>query len=197
MSVKPAMQKIAEHILLTVKKIDDREIDVMVESIQTAKKIFIVGAGRSGLVAKSFAMRLVQLGLNAHVVGELTSPAITKRDLLIAVSGSGRTSNIVNVAKVANDSGVKILTVTSYPKAELGRLSNHTVNIRGRTKIDIEKDYTVSQIKGVFSSLTPLGTLFEDTVMVFFDGIIARLMQELGKGEKYMKKRHATLEWFY
>lgn len=197
MPVKTAMQKIAEHILQAVKQIDDSEIDTMVDSIQKAKRIFVIGAGRSGLVVKAFAMRLVQLGLDAHVVGEPTSPAITKKDLLIAVSGSGKTNNVVNVAKVAKDSGVKILTITSYPEAELGNISDHVVTIKGRTKVDIERDYTVSQIKGEFSSLTPLGTLFEDTVMIFFDGVIARLMTELGKGEKYMRKRHATLEWFY
>ncbi|MFH0859902.1 MAG: 6-phospho-3-hexuloisomerase [Candidatus Altiarchaeota archaeon] len=197
MPVKTAMLKIAEHINDAVKEIDDGEVDLMVEEIQKAKKIFLVGAGRSGLVAKAFAMRLVQLGLTAYVVGETTSPAITKKDLLIAVSGSGKTTNVVNVTKIAKDIGAKALTITSYPNADLGQLSDHVVKIKGRTKIDIEKDYTESQLKGHFSSLTPLGTLFEDTVMIFFDGVIARLMSELGKGESYMKKRHATLEWFY
>lgn len=197
MPVKTAMLKIAEHINDAVKEIDDGEVDLMVDEIQKAKRIFLVGAGRSGLVAKAFAMRLVQLGLTAYVVGETTSPAITKKDLLIAVSGSGKTTNVVNVTKIAKDIGAKALTITSYPNADLGQLSDHVVKIKGRTKIDIEKDYTESQLKGHFSSLTPLGTLFEDTVMIFFDGVIARLMSELGKGESYMKKRHATLEWFY
>lgn len=197
MPVKTAMLKIAEHLNNAVREIDDREVDVMVNELMKAKKIFIIGAGRSGLVAKAFAMRLVQLGLTAHVVGEITSPAITKEDVLIAVSGSGKTNNVIAVVKIAKDIGVKIVTITSYPKAEVGRISDHVVMIKGRTKIDIEKDYTESQLKGDFSSLTPLGTLFEDTVMIFFDGTVARLMNELGKGESYMKKRHATLEWFY
>ena len=197
MAVKSAMKKIAEHIQKTVEHLDDREVDNMVSEILKAKSVFLVGAGRSGLVGKAFAMRLVQVGISAHVVGETTTPAITKKDLLIAVSGSGRTSQIVNVVKIAKDIGVRVLTITSYPEEKLGQLSDHVVTIKGRTKVDIEESYTASQLKGEFASLTPLGTLFEDTVLVFFDGVVAKIMIELGKGEKYMKKRHASLEWFY
>lgn len=197
MPVKSAMKQIAEHIHKTVSELDDREVDRMVKEIIRADSVFLVGAGRSGLVAKAFAMRLVQLGLDAYVVGETTTPAIGRKDLLIAVSGSGKTRNVVNVAKIAKEIGVKVLVITSYPKEKVAKLSDHVVKIEGRTKVDIEKSYMESQLKGEFASLTPLGTLFEDTVMIFFDGVIARLMIELGKGEKYMKKRHASLEWFY
>jgi len=197
MPVKSAMKQIAEHVHKTVEHLNDGEVEGMVDEVLKAKSVFVVGAGRSGLVGKAFAMRLVQLGITAHVIGETTSPAVKKSDLLIAVSGSGRTSQVVHVAQIAKDLGVKILTITSYPEEKLGKLSDHIVTIKGRTKVDIEDSYTKSQLKGEFSSLTPLGTLFEDTVMIFFDGVIAKLMIELGKGEKYMKKRHASLEWFY
>lgn len=197
MPVKTAMLNIVEHIHKTIKEIDDREVNEMVDAIINAEEIFLIGAGRSGLVARAFAMRLVQLGLTAYVVGETVSPAITNKDLLIAVSGSGETNHIVSAAKVAGDIGAKVLTVTSYPESSLGKLSNHVLTIKGRTKIDIEKDHMRSQLKGMHTSLTPLGTLFEDTVLIFFDGIIARLMSHLGEGEHDMKKRHAKLEWFY
>jgi len=41
--------------------------------------------------------------------------------------------------------------------------------------------------------LTPLGTLFEDTTLIFLDGVIGRLMVELNKDEGEMKKRHASV----
>jgi len=197
MPVKSAMNKISDHIKKTIDRLDDNEVDHMIKEVLDAKTVFVVGAGRSGLVAKAFAMRLVQVGIPAQVVGETTAPAITKKDLLIAVSGSGRTNQVVQVVKIAKDIGVRVLTITSYPKEKLGQLSDDIVTIKGRTKVDIEESYTASQLKGEFASLTPLGTLFEDTVMVFFDGVVAKLMIELGKGEKYMRKRHASLEWFY
>ncbi len=194
MPVKNAMIQIVEHVGKTIEKLDDSQLDQMVSSIENSEKIFLMGAGRSGLVGRAFAMRLVQLGLTAYVIGESVTPAMTKNDLLIAISGSGETDSVVNAAKTAKGVGSKILALTSYPDSSLGKISDHVVVVEGRTKIDIEKDHLKHQIEGTHSSLTPLGTLFEDTVMIFLDGIIARLMTHLKTGEMDMKRRHATLE---
>jgi len=194
MPVKNAMENIVEHVKNVIEEIDDSQVDNMVMAIEKADRIFIMGAGRSGLVGKAFAMRLVQLGLTAYVVGESVTPAVTDRDLLIAVSGSGATNSVVHAAKTVKKIGAKIVAVTSYPDSDLGKLADYVVKIRGRTKIDIEKDHMKHQLEGSHSSLTPLGTLFEDSIMIFFDGIIARLMMHMKKVEADLKKRHATVE---
>ncbi|RLI86692.1 MAG: 6-phospho-3-hexuloisomerase [Candidatus Altiarchaeales archaeon] len=194
MPVKNAMLAIVKHVSEIIEELDESEIDTMIEEIQNANRIFLLGAGRSGLAARAFAMRLVQLGLTAYVVGESVTPAMTNKDLLIAVSGSGETTSVVNAAKIAKGVGSKILTVTSYPKSSLGKISDYIVTVQGRTKIDIERDPLKNQIEGKHASLTPLGTLFEDTVMIFFDGIIARLMIQLHAEEEDLKRRHPTLE---
>ncbi len=194
MPVKNTMLTIVKHVSSIVEGLDETEIENMVNSILEADRVFLLGAGRSGLVATAFAMRLVQLGLTAYVVGESVTPAITSKDLLIAVSGSGETNSIVRAAEIAKGVGSKVLTVTSYPKSSLGRISDHTVHVRGRTKIDYEKDPIKSQIEGTHSSLTPLGTLFEDTVLIFFDGMIAKLMVKMHAEEEDLKRRHSILE---
>ncbi len=194
MPVKTAMLEIVRHVSNIIDDLKDSDIDMMIDTIRNSDRIFIMGAGRSGLASRAFAMRLVQLGLTAYVIGETVTPAMTEKDLLIAVSGSGETKSIVSAAKTAKGIGSKVLTVTSYPESSLGKISDYIVRVKGRTKIDIEKDYLKHQIEGTHTSLTPLGTLFEDTVMIFFDGIIAGLMAKLGREEIYMKRRHATLE---
>ena len=196
MPVKSAMKKIAEHIHKTIEKLDDGEVDLMVEAIEKADKIFLMGVGRSGLVAKAFAMRLVHLGLTAHVIGETTSPSISENDLLIAVSGSGATNSVVKAVEIAKRMGTKVLAITSYPESDLGKIADDVVQIEGRTKVDISPNHLKRELAG-HEELTPLGTLFEDTVLIFSDGIIAKLMSRLGKGEIDMKRRHAKLEWFY
>jgi len=194
MPVKRAMLEVVRHVEDIVEGLNEKQINTMITAIQEADKVFMLGAGRSGLAAKAFAMRLVQLGLTAYVIGESVTPAMTDKDLLIAVSGSGETKSIVSAARVAKGVGSKVLAVTSYPRSRVGRVSDIKVVIKGRTKIDIEKDHLKHQIIGTHSTLTPLGTLFEDTVMIFFDGIIAKLMTDLKKDEREMKSRHATLE---
>jgi 6-phospho-3-hexuloisomerase len=194
MPVKNTMLTIVRHVESIVESLDEKEIEDMVKVIEKADGIFLMGTGRSGLVAKAFATRLVQLGLTAYVVGESVTPAMTYKDLLIAVSGSGETNSVVRAAEISKKVGAKVLTVTSYPHSSVGKLSDYTVTVKGRTKIDIEKDPIRSQIEGSHSSLTPLGTLFEDTVMIFFDGIIAKLMIEMKAGEEDLKRRHAIVE---
>ncbi len=194
MPVKSAMREIVGHVGNIIDDLKDPEIKVMIDVIRNSERVFLMGAGRSGLASKAFAMRLVQLGLTAYVIGETVTPAMTEKDLLIAVSGSGETKSIISAAKTANGIGSKVLVVTSYPESSLGKISDYIMRVKGKTKIDIEKDYIKHQLEGTHTSLTPLGTLFEDTVMIFFDGIIAGLMTQLGREETYMKKRHATLE---
>ncbi|MBN2251977.1 MAG: 6-phospho-3-hexuloisomerase [Candidatus Altiarchaeota archaeon] len=194
MPVKNTMLTIATHVTSIVEGLDESEIEAMVEAIREADRVFLLGAGRSGLVARAFAMRLVQLGLTAYVVGESTTPAMTEKDLLVAVSGSGETISVVRAAEIAKGIGSRVLTVTSYPGSSLGGISDYKVTVKGRTKIDAEKDPLKSQIVGSHSSLTPLGTLFEDTVMIFFDGVIAQLMVKLEAREEDLKRRHSILE---
>jgi len=194
MPVKNTMLTIVRHVSSIVESLDENEIETMISSILEADRVFLLGAGRSGLVATAFAMRLVQLGLTAYVVGESVTPAITSKDLLIVVSGSGETNSVVRAAEIAKGVGSKVLTVTSYPKSSIGRISDHTVYVKGRTKIDFEKDPIKSQIEGTHSSLTPLGTLFEDTVLIFFDGMIAKLMVNMHAEEEDLKRRHSILE---
>ena len=194
MPVKNAMIRIARHVDQTIEELDDRHIEAMMDHIRNAQKIFIMGAGRSGLMGKAFAMRLEQLGLTVYVIGETVTPSMNDRDLLIAISGSGETGSIVHAARTAKGIGSKVLAVTSYPESNLGKIADQIVLVKGRTKIDIEKDHLKHQLEGTHTSLTPLGTLFEDTVMIFFDGMTAGLMTKLSKGESDLKKRHASLE---
>ncbi|ODS39821.1 6-phospho 3-hexuloisomerase [Candidatus Altiarchaeales archaeon WOR_SM1_SCG] len=208
MAVKSTMREIAERINKTIDKLSDSEIEAMITKIKVKgknNKIFVMGVGRSGLVARMFTMRLVHLGLTAYVIGEIVTPAMTKNDLLITVSGSGGTKSVVSAAKTAGEIGTEVLSITSHPESELGKISNIIVNLKVKrgAKIDTKKDYFTNQIKGRHISqqyseeeLIPLGTLFEDTAMIFFDGVIARLMVELKQRNEDLKGRHATLEWF-
>jgi 6-phospho-3-hexuloisomerase len=193
METEKIMRQIAEHILDTTKELDKKEIDAFTNELKKACRIFVYGAGRSGLAARAFAMRLVQMGLTSYVIGETVTPALTKDDLLVLVSGSGETSIVLEVARAAKPIGTKIVSITSYPESKIGRLSDIIVQIKGKERFDIEKDHLKHQIEGVHSSLTPLGTLFEDTALILLDGIVGRLMVELNKNETDMKRRHATI----
>jgi len=169
-------------------------IDLLLKARRDGKKIFVVGAGRSGLVVKAFAMRLLHMDFDVYVIGETITPPVRKDDILIAVSGSGRTKTVVAVAETAKSIGAKVIAITTYPDSPLGKVADVIVRIPGRTKLAIEEDYLLRQMRGIHEPLAPLGTLFEITTLIFLDGVVVELMNKLGITEEDMKEKHANVE---
>ncbi len=165
MVVADTMETISYHLLSVSRSIDMASIDEFARKLNSANRIFVMGAGRSGLVAKSFAMRLMHIGYQVYVVGE--------------------------ICKKLN---VTLITVTSNKDSVLGRLSDLVVIVDSKYKLDHSKEYMERQLSGSHKSLTPMGTLFELTAAVFLDSFIARLMVEKGVDEAALKKRHTVLE---
>ena len=190
-----AIEAILDNIHDAEEYLVEEDIAKFIEVITTADNIFVTGAGRSGLAAKAFAMRLMHLGLSSYVVGETISPAINAGDCILAISGSGETNTIVTAAKISKKRGAKVLALTSYPESSLGQLADGLIRVKGRTKVEVDdENYLKRQIKGNYTSLTPLGTAFELTSLVFLDGLVSELMETMGKTEEDLKNRHTVLE---
>jgi 6-phospho-3-hexuloisomerase len=197
--VKKCMVNLAEYITKIAEEIDpesvNRFLKILTAALANKRKILVVGAGRSGLVAKAFAMRLMHLGFNVYVVGETITPSIGEGDVLIAVSGSGSTQVVISVASAAKSVKATVVAITSFEDSPLAKISDHVVKIPGRTKIAAETDYFARQVLGIYEPIAPLGTLFEDAALLFFDGVIVALMNILGLEEKDLKEKHANIEF--
>ncbi len=193
--MKDSIKAILENIDSAQQFLDEESVDEFENIIINANNIFVTGAGRSGLAAKAFAMRLMHLGLSSFVVGETISPAINADDCIIAISGSGETNTIVSAAKIAKNRGSKVLAVTSYPESTLGQLADGYLFVKGRTKKEVDdENYMKRQIHGNYTSLTPLGTAFELTTLVFLDAVVSELMEKMEQTESDLKARHTVLE---
>jgi len=178
-----------------IQSIDEVEIGRMIDVIMAVRehKILLLGTGRSGFVGRAFALRLMHLGFNVYVSGETITPALTADDLVLVISGSGTTTTVVAQAEVAKSVGSRVVAVTSHLDSPLGRVADEVVLVKGRTKIDQITDYEGRQISGVYDN-APLGTMFELSVMVFLDSVIAALMQRLSIHEIDLRARHANAE---
>ena len=193
--MKTSIRAILDNIESAQDYLDEEAIEKFEDIIISSKNIFVTGAGRSGLAAKAFAMRLLHLGLSAYVVGETISPAIYEDDCIIAISGSGETNTIVSAAKIAKNRGSKVLALTSYPDSTLGQMCDSYILVKGRTKKEVDdENYIKRQIHGNYTSLTPLGTAFELTTLVFLDAIVSELMEKMHQTESDLKARHTVLE---
>ncbi len=191
-----AYREIMENVQDSIRQVSPRELSRFLDLLvkERHQRILVLGVGRSGLIGRSFAMRLMHLGFNVYVMGETITPAIGKGDLVIAISGSGTTKLAVTGAEIGKDVGAKVVAITSFPESDLGKLADYIVQVRGRTKLAKERDYFTRQITGVHEPLAPLGTIFEIACTVFLDSLIPELMHRLGKTEKQLRRRHATIE---
>ena len=193
--MKSSIDAIIGNIRAAEEYLNEEDIDKFLDIIVSSKNVFLIGAGRSGLAAKAFAMRLMHLGISSYVVGETISPAIYEDDCIIAISGSGETNTIVSAANIAKNRGSKVLALTSYPESTLGKLADTVLLVKGRTKVEADdENYTKRQIHGNYTSLTPLGTAFELTTLVFLDALVSELMEIMHQTESDLKARHTVLE---
>jgi len=196
--VVKAMREISLFVLKASEMVDlsqvDRLIDILHKAYNDRRKILVMGAGRSGLVGRAFAMRLLHLGFNSYVLGDTIVPSISRGDVAIAISGSGRTQLILTAAEAAKKVGATVVAITSYPDSPLGALADLVVRVPGRAKMSRVEDFFARQILGIHEPLAPLGTLFEDTTAIFLDGVIYALMKKLGVREEDMSLRHANIE---
>lgn len=188
-----SMELMANHIGNAAKQIEKSSVRDVLTLILDADSIFVMGAGRSGLVGKAFAMRLMHLGLTVYVVGETTTPAVKGGDLVLAISGSGETRSMSDLGSIAKEIGSKLITITSNKDSTLGRMSDVAMVMPGRTKSDVG-GYLERHMRGEYSQLTPLGTSFEITSLVFLDALVAELIAITGSSEADLKRRHTVLE---
>jgi len=196
--LKAAAEEIIANIKRSIEELNMKEVERLIELLLKAKdkKIFIVGMGRSGFVARAFALRLMNLGFDVYFLGETITPAAEKEDLLIAISGTGATKMVLTASAAAKEIGATVIAITSFPESQLGQTADQVITIRGRTKSGWpkEEDYLARQIIGEREPLTPLGSVFENNCMVFLDSLVVELMHRLGRTEEDLKRRHATIE---
>lgn len=191
--IKKTAQEITKHALEVIDRIDPTEVEAMINTIIKSNSVFLVGSGRSELMGKAFAMRLMHLDFKVHVVGDVTTPAISEKDCLIAISGSGETKQVTIAAQTAKEIGAKIIGITTNAHSTLGKLLDVTVKIDSKSKEPWEHPAS-HELKGQYDDLAPMGTLFEDSTHLFLDGLIAEFMARLGKKEVDLKNKHTILE---
>ena len=133
---------------------------------------------------RMFAIRLMQIGLEAHVVGDATTPAIAAGDLLVALSGSGRTETVVNLARKAGSFGARVLAITSSPTTPLAELADVVVVVpAGSVKSDLA---TPTRL--------PLANALEQAMAIYLDCVGAMLAEQCGQDNPALMRRHANLE---
>lgn len=180
-----ALESIVEEIGGVVRNIDGEQVEGFVEGLSSAPRVFVTGEGRSGLMARAFAMRLMHLGLTVYVVGETTTPALAEADTLVAVSGSGFTAGTVRVAEGAKEAGATIFAVTTNSESALAGSAARSLIVPASTKWRRE---------GETASRQPLGSLFDQCAHVALDAVCLRLAERGGITNEAARRLHTNVE---
>ncbi|GKW44520.1 MULTISPECIES: 6-phospho-3-hexuloisomerase [unclassified Planococcus (in: firmicutes)] len=184
MNITAYTDEILTELKRTTSLIDDDEAEKAVDGLMHAKKIFVAGGGRSGFMAKAFVMRMMHSGLDAYVVGETVTPNLEPDDLFIVGSGSGETQSLAAMTKKAKDIGATIVAVTIHPDSTIGKLADIRIEIPAQAKGE----------GATGKSIQPMGSLFEQSLLLFYDALILRFMDKKGLKADVMYGRHANLE---
>jgi 6-phospho 3-hexuloisomerase len=172
--------------------------NALTDLILASPRIFLTGAGRSGLVCRFFAMRLMHLGGIVYIVGETTTPAARSGDLLITISGSGKTQTVLDIARMAKQTGARIATIglDIGSKSPMDELADLSVKLNRRLNPHLRQVYAATkQIpREERQTLTPMGTVFEIATLIYLEAIIAEVINRQNVPESEMRERHANLE---
>lgn len=180
------LDKVLLELTNNSKKIDRNQVDGFIKKILEAKHVFLTGAGRSGIVTRAFANRLMHLGFSVSVLGEISSPHSKNGDLVIICSGSGETGSLVSLATKAKSVGVSVALVTMKPDSTIGKMADCVLQIPGTTKEENDRE------ENAFAQ--PMGSAFEQLTLLTYDSIVLDIMTIKGETSETMFTRHADFE---
>ncbi|WP_298825863.1 6-phospho-3-hexuloisomerase [uncultured Planococcus sp.] len=185
--MKPIIQKVADEISMVLSNVEEEEAVQLSTQLKEAKRIFVYGEGRSGLMGKAFAMRLMHGGFQVFVVGETITPSIEEGDLLVAISGSGSTEAILQFAAKAKESGAKVSLVTTNKESKIAAICDCVLNIPAATKHRRPEEPATIQ---------PLGNQFDQSVHLVLDAIIIGTLEGNRNKDMHeeMTRRHTNFE---
>jgi 6-phospho-3-hexuloisomerase len=175
---------VQDEISEVFQRVDPAQVAALVTELRLADRVFVTGSGRSGLVLKMAAMRLMHLGLTVHVVGETTAPAIRSGDLLLAASGSGTTAGVVKAAETAAAQGARIAVYTTNSGSPLSKAASAVVLIPAAQKTD----------HGSAVSRQYSGSLFEQVLFATTEAVFQSLWDDDAASPEDLWQRHANLE---
>lgn len=184
MQLSAWVQRDLQEVNAILDQMTEEGAQALVAAITAARRIYVLGLGRSGFILRMFAMRLMQIGFPAHVVGDATTPAIEPGDLLIALSGSGRTETVVHLAAKARSYGARVLAITSGAATPLAELADVVVLAPSASvKVDPASPTRL-----------PLANALEQAMAIYLDCVGAMLAEQAGQDNFIMMRRHANLE---
>ena len=179
------VKTVIEENRKTLSEVDAGEINKLLDSIADAHKIQVFGMGRMKCAVRAFTMRLMHMGLDAHVVYDTTCPNIGKGDLLIVNCGCTAVGRVV--IELAKNVGATVCVITAHPESEIAQLADFTLWLKGQVNPGNPEE---------IPSIQPMAALFEQAIFLLEDILIMMLMDKLHITPEQMARRHTNVDGY-
>lgn len=186
MTLSDLASRAAGEIRDAVASIDPAALEGMVNELSRAKRIVCYGVGREGLMMRALAMRLYHMGLDAHVVGDMSCPPVRQGDLLVVSAGPGGFSTVNGLIGVARAAGARIACVTAQADGSAAKIADRIFLIPAQTMANDQG--------AAATSVLPMGSLFEGAQYLAFELLVLALRDRLAVDPQAMRARHTNLE---
>lgn len=176
------LDQIVEEVQGVIAKMDEHDLEQAMPLITKNSRVYAAGEGRSGFQARSFAMRMMHIGYMSYMMGETICPSMHEGDVLLAISGSGKTRRTVEDAEAAKKLGVKVIAVTSKPDSPLADAADAVIVVPGRVKGETG------------GSIQLLSSLFDQSVHIALDALCLMLSRRDNVSDADANANHANVE---
>ena len=167
-------------------RVSATEVSDFEKLLLSARRIFVTGLGRTGLMARGFAMRLMHLGRRVYHVGDVITPGIRRGDVLVICSRTGRSPVLLYYIAIAKKAGARVAVVTGVRKSPVGKRADAVLHLPTEAKIAPRGKRAPADL--------PLGSLFEQALLLALDHVVVRLMGSLALTEDDLRRIHTTFE---
>ena len=175
------LHEIVNEIEGVLDKVEEEQLEAFMKELKKDRRVFVDGEGRSGFSAKGFAMRLMHLGYTVFFVGETITPAVGEGDVFVAVSGSGKSANVLHDSKSAKEKGCTLVAVTSKADSPLAALADQVLVVPGTVKADSGEQR---------SSIQLLSSLFDQSLHIVLDALCLMLSRRDHTANEEATKAH-------
>ena len=176
----------AGELSKATQSVDPAALQDLVRELAAAKRIAVYGVGREGIMMRALTMRLYHMGLDVHMVGDMTTPPVGSGDLLLVSAGPGHLSTVEALIDVAQQAGARTFCITATPDGPAPLACDRMLVIQAQTM--------ANDLGGKATSVLPMGSLFEGAQFLTFELLILALRDHLGVTPAAMRARHTNLE---
>jgi 6-phospho-3-hexuloisomerase len=187
--VKRGLSDALEPVARVLAKTDVSEVEAFERTLLGARRVFVTGLGRTGLMARGFAMRLMHLGRRVYHVGDVITPAIRRGDLLVICTRTGRSPVLLHYVRIAQRAGARVAVVTAQRGSPVAKRSDVILVLPSEQVPARKRAGTRGRV-----AAPPLGSVFEQAVLLVFDRMVMDLMTVLGLTADDLRRIHTTFE---